>query len=80
VIVLGSGFAPGHVMLRAYQLFGFSGKTRIPVTPDVVTANAYGNFFTSVTICGYFGFGSPSRHGILFGIGSNWVQSNLAFF
>lgn len=83
--MLGSGFAPGHVTLRAYQFMGFLGETALPVNPDVVAANAYGKFFTSLTICGYGGFGKPSSKwisskGILVGTDSNGVQSNPALF
>jgi len=77
VIVLGTGFAPGTVTLYADRE-GFKAPfTLLTITPKFLRANTYGNFFTSITVCGWhFGL----YHGIttLYGIDSNEVQSNTA--
>ena len=79
--MLGSGFAPGQVTLHASRsLFQDQFPNQLNVNPDVVTANASGNFFTGLSICGGFFFGKPYWKGVLVGTDSNGVQSNPALF
>ncbi len=73
VFVTGSGFAPGLVRMQAH-LWRYPAPA-LTVSPSVVPANAYGGFFSGLTICGGFGFGSRHNMGILVGIDSNGVQS-----